>query len=193
LWENVTFGLPFNAGKFERVMKACALEEDLKKFPDGMNTEIGERGVTLSGGQNQRLSLARACYAAEEGDLVLCDDVLSALDTSVAADIYRDVLSSDTGMLWNTTRVVATHALWTTTEADVILNLSSVECVGGAASIAGVRQVARKGSSSDSSSSNSSSNRSSNSNSEKEEVHSEEMSATTTEDVVVTEVVAESE
>ena len=89
-WENITFGLPWDSNKFEKVIKACALEDDIASFPDGASSEIGERGVTLSGGQNQRVSLARACYAAEDGDVVLCDDVLSALDATVgAAVVFR--------------------------------------------------------------------------------------------------------
>ena len=124
LWENITFGLAFNQVKFDQVVKACQLDLDILTMVDGSNTEIGERGVTLSGGQNQRLSLARVCYAAVDGDLILCDDVLSALDTTVAAAIYRDVLSSETGILKNTTRIIATHALWSISHADVVLELN---------------------------------------------------------------------
>ena len=124
LWENITFGLPYDNQKFQQVITACALDVDIVTFPDGINTQIGERGVTLSGGQNQRLALARACYASQDDDLILCDDVLSALDTTVAASIYRDVLSSETGLLKNTTRIIATHALWSTSAANVVLELS---------------------------------------------------------------------
>jgi ABC-type multidrug transport system fused ATPase/permease subunit len=133
LWENITFGLPWNRAKFDRVIKACALESDIASFPDGASSEIGERGVTLSGGQNQRVALARACYAAQDGDVVLCDDVLSALDATVGAAVFRDVLSNDCGILRNTTRILATHALWSTKFANSVLSLhqdgSQTSCI----------------------------------------------------------------
>jgi ATP-binding cassette subfamily C (CFTR/MRP) protein 4 len=124
LHENITFGLEFNLQKFNTIIQACALKKDIETFPDGINTQIGERGVTLSGGQSQRVALARACYAAKDGDLILCDDVLSALDTTVAADIYQNVLSSDTGILKKCTKIIVTHALWSITDADYVLELN---------------------------------------------------------------------
>ncbi len=59
----------------------CCLEEDLKMFPNGDNSEIGERGITLSGGQRARLALARAVYG--DADIYLLDDPLSAVDSKV--------------------------------------------------------------------------------------------------------------
>jgi ATP-binding cassette subfamily C (CFTR/MRP) protein 1 len=56
---------------------ACALRADLEVLPQGHLTEVGEKGVSLSGGQKSRICLARACYA--RADLYLLDDPLSAV------------------------------------------------------------------------------------------------------------------
>lgn len=62
-------------------MKGAALEDDLKVLPAGDETEIGEKGINLSGEQKQRVSLACAVYANRE--LYLLDDLLSATDSHV--------------------------------------------------------------------------------------------------------------
>ena len=66
---------------------ACCLEADLKLLPAGDRTEIGERGVNLSGGQQARLGLARAVY--RKCDVYLLDDVLAAVDAHVGEAIWR--------------------------------------------------------------------------------------------------------
>mmetsp|Transcript_10048 Transcript_10048/g.29784 ORF Transcript_10048/g.29784 Transcript_10048/m.29784 type:complete len:1189 (-) Transcript_10048:81-3647(-) len=87
LRSNVLFNAPYDAERFERVLTACALDVDAAQLPDGVHTEIGEKGVNLSGGQKARVSLARACYAG--ADLVLLDDPLAAVDPEVAAHLFR--------------------------------------------------------------------------------------------------------
>ena len=57
--DNILFGLPFEAAWYDRVVKACALDRDFALFPNGDETSIGERGVTLSGGQRARVRYAR--------------------------------------------------------------------------------------------------------------------------------------
>ncbi|KAJ1631469.1 P-loop containing nucleoside triphosphate hydrolase protein, partial [Pavlovales sp. CCMP2436] len=79
--DNITFASPFEATRYAAVLKACALEQDLASLPAGDATEIGERGINLSGGQKARVALARACYA--DADVYLLDDVLSAVDAEV--------------------------------------------------------------------------------------------------------------
>ena len=61
--ENIVFGHRWDPGFYEKTINACALAEDLKTLPDGDQTEVGERGISLSGGQKARLTLARAVYA----------------------------------------------------------------------------------------------------------------------------------
>ena len=79
---NIIFGLPLDEDKLSKVIEVCELKEDLKLFARGLDTEIGERGVNISGGQKARLSLARACYS--DSDIYLLDDPLSAVDPNVA-------------------------------------------------------------------------------------------------------------
>ena len=64
--------------RYARVLRACALDPELRRLPYGDATLVGERGVALSGGMRQRVSLARACYS--RAPLVLLDDPLSAVE-----------------------------------------------------------------------------------------------------------------
>ena len=72
------------------VVAACCLGPDIAQLPDGLATEIGEKGVNLSGGQKARVSLARACYA--KADVVLLDDPLSAVDPAVARHLFHSAI-----------------------------------------------------------------------------------------------------
>ncbi|KAI8993635.1 P-loop containing nucleoside triphosphate hydrolase protein [Pilobolus umbonatus] len=74
--DNILFGLPMVEERYRATLSACALDKDLDIFDDGDMTEIGEKGITLSGGQKARVSLARAVYSRAQ--IVLMDDVLSA-------------------------------------------------------------------------------------------------------------------
>lgn len=76
--ENILFGKDYNREWYEKVIDACALRPDLEMLPNGDQTEIGERGITVSGGQKQRLNIARAIYF--NSDIVLMDDPLSAVE-----------------------------------------------------------------------------------------------------------------
>lgn len=76
--ENIVFGHRFSPNFYEAVLDACAIRQDLAILVDGDETEIGEKGVTLSGGQRARISLARAVYS--RADIILFDDPLSAVE-----------------------------------------------------------------------------------------------------------------
>ena len=90
LRSNILFGRDFDEARFRRVVRACALAPDLAILPAGDQTEIGERGINLSGGQKARVSLERAVYA--DADIFLLDDPLSAVDTHVARHLWRRVV-----------------------------------------------------------------------------------------------------
>ena len=85
--ENIVFGHRFNQKFYDAVLDACAIRPDLAVLVDGDETEIGEKGVTLSGGQRARISLARAVYS--RADIVLFDDPLSAVDSHVAKHLFE--------------------------------------------------------------------------------------------------------
>lgn len=78
LQENILFHSPFDQERYDKVLYQCALERDLTLFDAGDLTEVGERGITLSGGQKARLTLARAVYS--KAKVLLLDDVLAALE-----------------------------------------------------------------------------------------------------------------
>ena len=85
--ENILFGQPFEESKYERIIDVCTLKEDFRRLPGGDQTVVGERGEILSGGQQARVSLARAVYA--DGDIYLLDDPLSAVDFKVGQHIFN--------------------------------------------------------------------------------------------------------
>ena len=82
------------------------MTRDLEILPAGDETEIGEKGINLSGGQKARVGLARAVYS--DKDLILMDDPISALDANVKKSIFEKVML---GHLKNKTRILVTHAV----------------------------------------------------------------------------------
>ena len=82
------------------------MTRDLEILPSGDLTEIGEKGINLSGGQKARVGLARAIYANK--DLILLDDPISALDANVKKRIFKNVIM---GELKTKTRILVTHAI----------------------------------------------------------------------------------
>jgi ATP-binding cassette subfamily C (CFTR/MRP) protein 2 len=81
LRENITFTLPFNKEKLEEVIKYSSMTTDIELLVNGEETEIGEKGTNLSGGQKARISFARALYS--DRDIYLLDDIISAVDVHV--------------------------------------------------------------------------------------------------------------
>ncbi|GAB9468196.1 Atp-binding protein [Globisporangium polare] len=101
---NILFGEAFDADRYDAVLDACCLREDLALFPAGDETEIGEKGVNLSGGQKARVALARACYA--QADIYILDSPLAAVDTVVQKAIFQKCLC---GLLAEKTVLLVTH------------------------------------------------------------------------------------
>ncbi|KAI5067251.1 hypothetical protein GOP47_0017779 [Adiantum capillus-veneris] len=116
--ENILFGMPMDRLRYQRTLKACALEQDLGLFEFGDQTEIGERGINLSGGQKQRVQLARAVY--QNSDVYFLDDVFSAVDAHTGSAIFKDCLL---GVLKRKTRILVTHQVEFLYKADLILVL----------------------------------------------------------------------
>lgn len=115
--DNIVFGHRWDPHFYEQTIDACALAEDFKTLPDGDQTEVGERGISLSGGQKARLALARAVYA--RADVYLLDDCLSAVDQHVGRHLIDKVLGAS-GLLASRTRVLATNSIPVLAEADFV-------------------------------------------------------------------------
>ncbi|XP_011259351.2 multidrug resistance-associated protein 4 [Camponotus floridanus] len=116
--DNILFGQPFDKVRYNEVTRVCALLKDFQQFPQGDMTIVGERGVSLSGGQRARINLARAVY--KQADLYLLDDPLSAVDTHVAKHLYKKCI---TEYLYGKTRILVTHQLHFLKRVDHIIVL----------------------------------------------------------------------
>ncbi|PWN18685.1 hypothetical protein BCV69DRAFT_291227 [Microstroma glucosiphilum] len=101
---NILFGSPFELSRYNAVLDCCALRPDLEIL-GGDSTEIGEKGVSLSGGQQARVALARAVYS--RAATVLLDDPLSAVDAHTASHLVRACLSGS--LMKGRTVVLVTH------------------------------------------------------------------------------------
>ncbi|KAK9257215.1 P-loop containing nucleoside triphosphate hydrolase protein [Lipomyces tetrasporus] len=118
--ENILFGKRFHADFYEKTVRACALVEDFGVLPDGDDTVVGEKGISLSGGQKARLALARAVYA--RADVYILDDPLSAVDQHVGRHLIDNVLGPN-GLLATKTKIMATNAIAVLALADSITML----------------------------------------------------------------------
>ena len=118
--ENITFGKAFDADRYAKTIDICSLQTDLENLPAGEFTEIGERGITLSGGQKSRINLARTVY--RDVDIYMFDDVLSAVDARVGKYIMEKCIL---GVLKGKTRILATHQLNLINDADRIIFLGT--------------------------------------------------------------------
>ncbi|KAF7314577.1 ATP-binding cassette transporter [Mycena kentingensis (nom. inval.)] len=103
--DNITFDTPYDEKRYKKVLHQCALEQDLALFQAGDKTEVGEKGLTLSGGQKARLTLARAVYS--KASVILLDDVLAALDVHTSQWIVDKLFFGD--LMEGRTIILVTH------------------------------------------------------------------------------------
>ncbi|XP_069484045.1 cystic fibrosis transmembrane conductance regulator [Ambystoma mexicanum] len=116
--ENVIFGVSYDEYRYKSVIKACQLEEELSKFPEKDNTVLGDGGITLSGGQRARISLARAVY--KDADLYLLDSPFGYLDMFTEKEIFESCVCK---LMANKTRILVTSKLEHLKKADKVLLL----------------------------------------------------------------------
>ncbi|THG98467.1 hypothetical protein EW026_g3729 [Hermanssonia centrifuga] len=102
---NILFGSPYIEERYKKVIEQCALERDLSLFDAGDDTEVGEKGITLSGGQKARITLARAVYS--QAAILVLDDVLAALDVHTAQWIVEKCFKGD--LIQGRTVILVTH------------------------------------------------------------------------------------
>lgn len=122
---NVTFGSEekVSEGRLLDVAKKARLYDFIKKLPNGFNTEVGDRGIKLSGGEKQRVSIARALF--KEADILILDEATSSLDTHTERLIQGAVEEAVKGR----TTIVIAHRLSTIKNADKIMVVEDGELV----------------------------------------------------------------
>ena len=104
--QNILFFKEMDREKYNKIISICQLKQDLQIFQKGDQTEIGEKGVNLSGGQKARLAIARAVY--NDSDIYVFDDPLSSLDAYVGMNLFNQVFND---YLKEKTIIISTHAL----------------------------------------------------------------------------------
>ncbi|XP_038065585.1 multidrug resistance-associated protein 4-like [Patiria miniata] len=125
LRDNILFGSEYQQTKYQRIIKQCALTRDIELLPDDDLTLVGERGVTLSGGQRARVSLARALYS--DVDVYLLDDPLSAVDPAVGRHLFEMCILHE---MRDKAVILVTHQLQFIDKADKILILKEGKVAG---------------------------------------------------------------
>uniref|UniRef100_A0A8C5GMG5 ATP-binding cassette, sub-family C (CFTR/MRP), member 10 n=1 Tax=Gouania willdenowi TaxID=441366 RepID=A0A8C5GMG5_GOUWI len=133
--DNILFGKDYNAGFYNAVIDACALTDDLNVLIKGDKTEVGENGVTLSGGQKARLALARAVYM--DKDIYLLDDPLAAVDPDVAEHLMTKCIM---GLLKKKTRILCTHRIEFADKADLVVLIDDGTIIKAVFAISGKSQ-----------------------------------------------------
>ena len=109
--------------EIHQAVQDAGLEADLDRFPDGLETIVGERGVSLSGGQKQRIALARALL--KHPKILVLDDAFSSLDAETEALIFKQIKQT----IREVTTVIITHRLSISRQADQIVVLDGGEIV----------------------------------------------------------------
>ncbi len=124
LRENIGFGVEtIDPVSLERVIEVSRLSNDLDQFPGGIETMVGERGVTLSGGQKQRVAIARALM--RDPRILILDDALSSVDTHTAAQILAGLRAEMNGR----TTIIIAQRIATVRDADQIIVLDDGQIV----------------------------------------------------------------
>jgi ABC-type bacteriocin/lantibiotic exporter with double-glycine peptidase domain len=122
LRRNVAFGLPecqINDSAVKRAIKDAQLEKFINSLPDGLSTIVGERGVRLSGGQCQRIGLARALY--HDPEVLVLDEATGALDKSTEFEVMEAVRALKGGK----TLIIITHRTTTAQYCDRIFSIEN--------------------------------------------------------------------
>ncbi|HID09534.1 TPA: ATP-binding cassette domain-containing protein, partial [Candidatus Micrarchaeota archaeon] len=116
--ENIAFGRPeANEEEIIEAAKLAGIWDEIRSFPQGLDTMVGERGISLSGGQRQRVGLARAILV--DAPILILDDTLSAVDAKVEEEIIHNLRE----VLRKRTSIVISHRISAVRDADWIIVL----------------------------------------------------------------------
>jgi ATP-binding cassette subfamily B protein len=120
VYGNLSYGLrDTDKQRVEDVSRIASFDKDVHSFPNGYDTVVGERGITFSGGQKQRASLARAL--ATNPKILILDDSFSAVDTHTEEEILKNLKE----FMKNRTSIIISHRISTVKDADKIVVLES--------------------------------------------------------------------
>lgn len=124
---NILFTEEYDAARYSEVVSVCGLAKDFEIFEHGDDTLVGEKGISLSGGQKARINLARAVY--RKADIYLLDDPLSAVDSHVGKNIFKQCVLR---FLKNKTVLLVTHQIQHLHRVENIIVMSSgqVKAIG---------------------------------------------------------------
>nr|KAJ3419613.1 Multidrug resistance-associated protein 1 [Polyrhizophydium stewartii] len=114
--ENIVFGDDSVRARIPDAVTAACLDHDLEMLSNGLGTQIGEKGINLSGGQKARVALARAI--ARDADIYLLDDPIAALDAHVGKKVFDDAIC---GVLRGKTVILVTHQLHLLPKVDMVV------------------------------------------------------------------------
>merc|ERR1712166_349284 len=127
LKDNILFGAEMNEKRYNKAIEASQLKSDIKMMIGGDMCEIGDRGITLSGGQMQRLAIARALYL-KGTEMFLLDDVLSAVH--VADALFQQCIVKEMG---GRTRILTLNShfhLLSASDKIVVMSQGKIACSG---------------------------------------------------------------
>ncbi len=117
--ENILMGKDIDQKRLERIIHACCLKETLEEMKEGLDTVVGERGITLSGGQKQRIALARTLIL--DKSVIILDDPISQMDTGTASQ----VISGISQMNLNSSFIIISHRISALSSCDIIYILKN--------------------------------------------------------------------
>lgn len=122
--KNITFGIEeekVNEKRIEDIIEICQLKGEIAKFPQGINSIVGERGSSLSGGQKQRVAIARALY--RDPKILFFDEISSALDLETERKLIFEICEK----LKDKTIIIISHSLQFKKFANKIIELESIK------------------------------------------------------------------
>jgi ATP-binding cassette subfamily B protein len=112
-------GRQINKTNLDQIIQVCSLKDTLKEMPEGLDTIVGERGITLSGGQKQRIALARTLI--KKKPVIILDDPISQMDTHTASNILVQLKN----MELNATFIIVSHRISALASCDTIYILKN--------------------------------------------------------------------
>ncbi|EKD63781.1 MAG: hypothetical protein ACD_51C00201G0003 [uncultured bacterium] len=123
---NLTMGVPVSGSEIARVMKIARFDTVLAKLPDGLETDIAEKGINLSGGEKQRMALARGLIAGKGSDILLMDEPTSSVDMKNERAIFEKIFAEYKGK----TIIASVHRLSLLDLFDVVVRFEDGRAVG---------------------------------------------------------------